>query len=239
MDWNQSLALIVMKIIAKLQGEELYLFFDEGTNATDDELLTFYELAQLGLAKGYNIIFASSSGISFKRNKYVRTAAGNLIGTLKRMDVLQFTINEAYQFLNMHNVDQEWHAKIVFVAGTVPWMLGHFKYTTSAFSFSCNKNLAMRPIQDMISELELSKHDISGRYTRSICNCIVLLSKASINSTISSGELDNYVTSYLANEHLISWSKRKNRKILFCNFQKPRLVERVKTWVDGVELCRR
>ena len=44
MDWNQSLALIVMKIIAKLQGEELYLFFDEGTNATNDEILTFYDV---------------------------------------------------------------------------------------------------------------------------------------------------------------------------------------------------
>ena len=145
----------------------------------------------------------------------MRTEAGNLIRKLNKMDVLPFTLNEAYQFLNFHNVDQEGHAKIVFVAGTVPWMLGYFKHTTSAFKFGFNLNLAMRPIQDMISEL---KQDICGRYMSSIGKSILLLSKASINSTISSGEVVDYCTSYLTNEHLTFLVKKEKKEDFILQF---------------------
>ncbi len=151
-NWNQSVELVMTDISLKVQGKELYLFMDEGSEATPYQLLKFYSVAKDCIRKEWRVTFASSSGCRFQADKTVCNAAANLLEHFHTREILPFTIKEAYQFLTSHQVNQKWHEEIVFSAGTVPMMLKVFVNTVTKRDFSRKLGTMTNLIELVISQ---------------------------------------------------------------------------------------
>lgn len=206
-------------ISLKVQGKELYLFMDEGSEATPYQLLKFYSVAKDCIRKEWRVTFASSSGCRFQADKTVCNAAANLLEHFHTREILPFTIKEAYQFLTSHQVNQKWHEEIVFSAGTVPMMLKVFVNTVTKRDFSRKLGTMTNLIELVISQLKVCKRDAGGRYQSSLVQSFSWLAKASMNSTISSSNLSDYYQSYVAQENLTFIVEKKKSPDFMLSFR--------------------